>query len=95
MWSLEIPRDAEQLAEGLRAQEVALDLVLQVGLPVEADRAGDVRLGVERRVLVDLDDADRRVVEMLLEPLGLDEHVLGVIGHRGTASCSISKSSRL
>jgi hypothetical protein len=40
-----------------------------------------VRLGVERRVLVDLDDADRRIVEMLLDPLGLDQYVLGVVGH--------------
>ena len=49
---------AEQLAERLGVEEVALDLVLEVLLPVEADRARDVRFGVERRVLVDLDDAD-------------------------------------
>ena len=72
---------AEQLAELLRAEEVALDLVLEVLLPVEADRARDVRLGVERRVLVDLDDADRVVVQVLLDPVGVDEHVLRVVSH--------------
>ena len=64
---------AEQLAELLRAEEVALDLVLKVLLPVEADRAGDVRLGVERGVLVDLDDPDRVVVEVVLDPLRVDQ----------------------
>ena len=39
-------RAAEELSEVLRAEEVALDLVLKVLLPVEADCAGDVRLGV-------------------------------------------------
>ena len=73
---------AEQLAEGLGPQEVALDLVLQVLLPVEADRAGDVRLGVESGVLVDLDDADRVVVEVVLNPLGVYKYVLRVIRHR-------------
>ena len=72
---------AEELAEGLRAEEVALDLVLQVLLPVEADRAGNVRLGVERGVLVDLDDPDGIVVEVVLQPLRVDENVLRVVGH--------------
>ena len=49
---------AEQLAEVGRAEEVALHLVLEVLLPVEADRAGDVRLGVEGRILIHLDDPD-------------------------------------
>ena len=51
---------AEQRAEVPRAEEVAPDLVLEVALPVEPDRPGDVGLGVELRVLVDLDDADAR-----------------------------------
>ena len=72
------PARAEQRAERLRAEEVAPDRVLQVGLPVEADRARDVRLGVERRVLVDLDDTHDRVVQMLFEPARLHEHVPGV-----------------
>ena len=80
------PAAAEQLAEVLRAEEVALDLVLEVLLPVEADRAGDVRLGVERRVLVDLDDADRVVAQVVLDPLGVDKDVLGVVGHVSSIS---------
>src|SRR4051794_32935065 len=75
------PARAEQLAEGLWPEEVAPDLVLQVLAPVEADRAGDVRVGVQRGVLVALNDADVLVVEALLEPLGVDQHVLGVISH--------------
>ncbi len=75
------PAGSEQRAELLRAEEVALHLVLQVPLPVEADRAGNVRLGVERRVLVDLDDANRVVVQMILDPLCVDQYVLRVVGH--------------
>ena len=81
MWSFGDPATAEQLAELLRPEEVALDLVLQVGLPVEPDRARDVGLRVQGGVLVDLDDADGVVVEVVLDPVGLDEHVLRVIGH--------------
>jgi hypothetical protein len=40
-----------------------------------------VRVGVEGGVLIDLDDAEVLVVEVLLEPFGLDEHVLCVVGH--------------
>ena len=72
---------AEQLAELGRAQEVALDLILEVPLPVEADGAGDVRLRVERRVLVDLHDANRVVAEVVLDPLRVDKYVLRVIAH--------------
>src|SRR5829696_1280279 len=79
-----VVRDAtapEQLAELLRPEEVALGLILEVALPVESDRPRDVGLAVERGVLVDLDDADRVVVQVLLHPLGLDEHCLGVLRH--------------
>ncbi len=72
------PAAAHQLAEGLGVEEVALDLVLEVELPVEADRAGDVRLGVQRRVLVHLDDPDRVVIEVLGDPIGLHQHVVCV-----------------
>ena len=84
---------AEQLAELLRAEEVALDLVLQVPLPVEPDRARDVRLGVEGGVLVDLDDADRVVVQVVLDPLGIDQDVLRVVGHE-SSSFESRKASR-
>ena len=72
---------AEERAELLRPEEVALHLVLEVLLPVEPDRARNVRVGVEGRVLVDLDDADRVVVEVVLEPLRVYEDVLRVVGH--------------
>ena len=72
---------AEQLAELRRPQEVALDLILEIPLPVEADRAGDVRLRVERGVLVDLHDADRVVAEVVLDPLRVDKYVVRVIAH--------------
>jgi hypothetical protein len=72
---------AHQLAEALAVQEVALDRILQVGLPVEADRPRDVGLLVEGRVLVDLDDADVLVFEVVLHPLGINEYVLGVVRH--------------
>jgi hypothetical protein len=72
---------AEQLAELRRPEEVALDLILQVPLPVEADRAGNVRLGVQPGILVDLDDPNRVVTEVVLHPLRVDKNVLGVVGH--------------
>jgi hypothetical protein len=40
-----------------------------------------VRLGVERGILVHFDDPDRRIVEMVLDPLGVDQNVLCVVGH--------------
>ena len=88
------PAAAEQLAEVGRAQEVAPHLVLEVLLPVEPDRAGDVRLGVERWILVDLDDADGRVAQMVLDPLRIDEHVLGVVRHGPSNSPETRSDSR-
>ena len=76
-----MPRLPNSSPNSLVVEEVALDLVLEVLLPVEADRAGDVRLVVERRVLVDLDDADVLVLEVVLHPLGVDQYVLGVVRH--------------
>ena len=78
------PAAAHQLAEVFRAEEVALDLVLEVELPVESDRARNVGFGVEPRVLVDLDDLDVVVIEVLGDPVGVYEHVLGVVGHGGS-----------
>ena len=69
----------QQRLELLLVDEVAADLVLQVGLPVELDRALDVALVVGRGVLVDLDQDDAGGVEVVLHPLGGDERV--VAGH--------------
>ena len=86
MWSFEMPRLPNSSPNSAGPEEVALHLVLKVLLPVEADGAGDVRLGVEGRVLVDLDDPDRVIVEVVLHPLRVHEHVLGVVRH-GSSNC--------
>ena len=56
---------------------VADDLVLQVSLPVDPDRAGDVAHVVEQHVLVALDDPDLGVLQVFLDPVGRDQD-LGV-----------------
>jgi hypothetical protein len=65
----------QQRLELLLVDEVATDLVLQFGLPVELDGAADVAAVVGRGVLVDLDEDDARGVQVLLGPVGRDEHV--------------------
>ena len=55
----------QQLRELLLVDEVAPDRVLQVGLPVQLDRAGDVAAVVGAGVLVDLDEDDVGRVEIL------------------------------
>ena len=77
---------AEELPEVVGTEEVAPGLVLEVLLPVEADRPGDVRLGVEGGVLVDLDDPDRVVIEVIGDPVGLDQDVLRVVTHDAISS---------
>jgi hypothetical protein len=58
-----------------------LHLVLEVLLPVEADRAGDVRLRVQGGILVHLDDPDGVVAQVVLHPLRVDKDILGVFRH--------------
>ena len=53
-----MPLVAEQLGELLRVDEVALDRVLQVGAPVQLDRAGDVAGVISAGVLVYFDEDD-------------------------------------
>ena len=77
--SLATPRDGQQRLELRLVDEVAAYLVLEVGGPVELDRALDVALVVGGGVLVDLDEDDLRVIEMVLHPLGGDE--CGVAAH--------------
>ena len=69
----------EERLELRLVHEVAADLVLEVGRPVELDGALDVALVVGRGVLVDLDQDDARGVEVVRHPLGGDERV--VAGH--------------
>ena len=70
----------QQRLELLLAHEVAADRVLQVLLPVQADRAPDVVLVVGGGVLVDLDEHHLRVVEVGLDPVGVDEDSFAVLG---------------
>ncbi len=72
----------EELLELGLADEVTTHLVLQVGRPVELDRALDVALVVRSGVLVDLDQHHLRVVEVVRHPLGGDKGVLA--GHVST-----------
>ena len=75
------PAAAEQRAEILRAEEVALDLVLEIDLPVETDRARDVGLAHKapdsrrpRR-----SGSSRRSGDG--DPIGLDKDILRVLSH--------------
>jgi hypothetical protein len=72
---------AEQLAEIVTPGDVATDAVGQLARPVPGDGAGDVALLVARRVDVDFNEADGRVVEVALGPVGVDEDVGGVSGN--------------
>jgi hypothetical protein len=72
------PALAEELLEPLLLDEVALDGVLQVLLPVQLHRTGDVSVFVQIRVLVDLRHDDVLVVQVLRQPVRGDEHLLRV-----------------
>ena len=65
----------QQGAELLGVDEVTADRILQVGLPVELDGAGDVAAVVGAGVFVDLDEDDAIGVEVLLSPIGADQDV--------------------
>ena len=82
MSSLPMPRSDSSASNCCLVDEVPADRVLQVGLPVELDGAGDVAGVVGGGVLVDLDEDDARGVEVLLGPVGRDE--CGVATHRIT-----------
>jgi hypothetical protein len=75
-----VARDAlsgHQPREAVGVHVVADDRVVQVGVPVDLDRAGDVTGVVDEHVLVRLGDDDGRIVQVGGEPLGRDE-TLGV-----------------
>ena len=66
----------QQLLELLLVDEVAAHRVLQVLLPVELDRPGDVAAVVRGGVFVDLDQHDVVVAAVLFDPVGVDEYFL-------------------
>ncbi len=65
----------QELLEALLVDEVTADRVLEVLGPVDPDRVLDVVLLVGGRVLVHLDDRDGRVVQVVLQPVGVDQDV--------------------
>jgi len=75
----------QQGLELLLVDEVPADLVLQLGLPVDAHGAGDVPAVVGGGVLVDLDEHDAGRLDVLLGPVGRDQ------GGFATHGCSLSQ----
>ncbi len=72
-------RDAlggQQPLQLLLVHEVSDDRVLQLGLPVEFHRAGDMASVVGGHILVDLDEHHIRIIEVLVGPGGVDKRVL-------------------
>ena len=74
----------EQGLEPLLADEVVADAVLEVLGPVDLDGVANVALVVGLGVLVDLDEDDLGVVEVLLDPVCVDER--GVAAHASSVS---------
>jgi len=73
----------QQLLELGLVDEVPADLVLELGLPVDAHGAGDVAAVVGGGVFVDLDEHDTGGLEVLLGPVGRDQ------GGFATHGCSL------
>jgi hypothetical protein len=76
------PACREQLLQRLLRDDVSLDGVAELGLPVPADGARNVALVVGGGVHVHLDDRHVGVVAVLLDPIGRDQRLrMGVLGH--------------
>src|SRR5216684_4989335 len=74
---------AEKPFESGLVDQVAADAVLELGLPVPGDRAGDVALVVGGGVHVDFDEAEIGGIEILSGPIGGNENFgVFVVGHR-------------
>jgi hypothetical protein len=72
---------AEEPREGLALDEIPLDRVVEVGMPVDLDRRGDVAGLVEQHVLIRFGDDETRFAEVLLQPFGRHETLrVGVLG---------------
>ena len=79
-----MPFEPSEGGELLAVEVVAHDGVVEVGVPVDLDGAGDVPGLVEQHVLVGLDDDQARLTEVLGEPVGGDETLgMGVLGELG------------
>ncbi len=82
-----VPGDAlgrQQRREALAVEVVACHRVVELGVPVDLDGAGDVAGLVEQHVLVGLDHDEAGGVEALGEPRGRDQPLrVGVLGKLG------------
>ena len=69
----------------LRAVDVVAHVwVVEVGVPVDLHRAGDVAGVVEQDVLVGLDDGQARAAEVAGQPVGRDQPFGVGVGGKGT-----------
>ena len=79
-----VPADSlapHQVGERVAVEVVALHLVVQLGVPVDLDRAGDVAGVVEQHVLVALHHHQARGAQVLGQPVGGDQALgVGVLG---------------
>jgi hypothetical protein len=78
---------AHQLGEVVLLDDVTDGGLLQLLGPVQPYGALDVAHVVGGHVLVDLDEDDLRVVQVALDPVGVDEHVSAA--HSGISSESV------
>ena len=77
-----MPLLAQRAAKCVFVDVVAVQLILQVGVPVDPHGAGDVSLLIEQNVFVRFDDADVRIVFVLVDPSGADQDFgMGVFWH--------------
>ena len=66
---------ATKLREGGRIDVIADQTVLEIGAPIDVDRAGDVAGIVEEDVLVRLDDAEVGIIYVFCEPGSFHERL--------------------
>ena len=65
---------ADEFLERVLADNIPAHLVLELRLPVKTDRAGDVAGVVGLGVHVNLDEFDAGFAEVVLDPIGRDQH---------------------
>ena len=66
-------------------EKVAHERVLQLRVPIELHRAGDVPLLIEQQIFVALDDPHFGILLVLGDPCGGDKHFgRSVLGHEPT-----------
>jgi Predicted hydrolases or acyltransferases (alpha/beta hydrolase superfamily) len=71
----ETDKPTETYSTELFAEDVAADLVLELGLPIETDGAGNVAGVIGFGIDVNFDQLDAWCVKILFDPIGRDEDV--------------------